>query len=214
MENRKTTIAMVDDHPLFRQGLRALLEQEPDPCVVGEADDARRAYSIVEAKQPDVIVLDISLPGVDGVVATRELQRRAPGSKILILTMHEEPALASRALAAGAVGYAVKSEPPASVLRAVRSTSRGERFVTDNLSGASVTDDETGANALLSALSQREREVFHLLVRGFSNHRVAKELCISVKTVETHRTHIHHKLGVHSVAELLRLAARHGLLPV
>jgi DNA-binding NarL/FixJ family response regulator len=205
----KTRVALVDDHPLFREGLRTLLEREEDIVVVGEADSARQAYELAESKRPDVIVLDMSLPGVDGVSATRELTRRLPGGRVLILSMHDERYLVSRALAAGATGYASKSQPPETVLEAVRCVARGERYIGPEIDPVEVQPEDEGP---IGPLSEREREVFHLLVRGFSNQRVAKELCISVKTVETHRTHIHHKLGVHSVAELLRFAARHGLL--
>jgi DNA-binding NarL/FixJ family response regulator len=206
----RTRIALIDDHPLFRQGLRALLEHEEDLEVIGEADDARHGYELAEARHPDVIVVDLSLPGVDGIGATRELKRRLPASRVLMLSMHDEPDLVSRALAAGAVGYAVKTESPADVLAAVRATARGQRYLTASVSRTAL--DTVPSDDPLAILSQREREVFHLLVRGFSNQRVAKELCVSIKTVETHRTHIHHKLGVHSVAELLRFAGRHGLL--
>ena len=204
---RKTRVALVDDHPLFRQGLRALLEREPDLEVVGEAEDARHGYEMAEATRPELLIVDVSLPGVDGIAATRELCRRVPESRVLVLSMHDEPLLASRALEAGALGYAIKSESAESVLAAVHAVARGERYVPPSLDVG-----PTGADGPLVQLSQREREVFHLLVRGFSNQRAAKELCISIKTVETHRTHIHHKLGVHSVAELIRFAARHGLL--
>jgi two-component system, NarL family, response regulator NreC len=207
----KTRVALVDDHPLFRQGLRTLLEHEDDLCVVGEAENARQAYELAEAQKPDVIVLDMSLPGVDGVAATRELQRRVPGGRVLILSMHDEKYLVSRAIAAGASGYAIKTEPPERVVDAVRRVARGERYLAPQIERLEEAPADAGP---LGTLSQREREVFQLLIRGFSNQRAAKELCISVKTVETHRTHIHRKLGVHSVAELIRFAARHGLLRV
>src|SRR5678816_2189631 len=116
---RKTRVALVDDHPLFRQGLRALLEREPDLEVVGEAEDARHAYEVAEATRPELLIVDVSLPGVDGIAATRELCRRLPEGRVLVLSMHDEPLLASRALEAGALGYALKSEPAETVLAAV-----------------------------------------------------------------------------------------------
>jgi two-component system response regulator NreC len=212
----KTQIALVDDHPLFRQGLRSLIERQEDLIVVGEADDARQAYELAEAKRPDVIVVDMNLPGVDGITATRELCQRVPEGKVLILSMYEDQNMVSRALAAGASGYAIKSQSPDLVLEAIRSVARGERYLAPSVaSAASIApgngDDSGGP---LATLSRREREVFHLLVRGFSNQRAAKELCISIKTVETHRTHIHRKLGIHSVAELIRFAAKNNLLPM
>jgi DNA-binding NarL/FixJ family response regulator len=125
--------------------------------------------------------------------------------------MHDEKYLVSRAIAAGASGYAIKTEPPERVVDAVRRVARGERYLAPQLERIEEVPADAGP---LGTLSQREREVFQLLIRGFSNQRAAKELCISVKTVETHRTHIHRKLGVHSVAELIRFAARHDLLRV
>jgi len=122
---QKTRVALVDDHPLFRQGLRALLEGEDDLEVVGEAADARHAYELAESRHPDVIIVDVSLPGIDGVGATRELTRRLPGCRVLMLSMHDEAALVQQSLAAGALGYAVKTELPAEVLAAVRATARG-----------------------------------------------------------------------------------------
>jgi DNA-binding NarL/FixJ family response regulator len=211
VEMAKTRVALLDDHPLFRQGLRALIDGEDDLSVVGEAEDARHAYEMAEASHPEVMIIDVSLPGVDGIAAAREICRRLPQTRVLMLSMYDEPYLVSRALAAGAMGYAVKTEPAINVLAAVRAVARNQRYLPPSLS-ASAFDGSTEKDGPIDQLSQREREVFHLLVRGFSNQRVAKELCISVKTVETHRTHIHHKLGVHSVAELIRFAARHSLL--
>jgi two-component system, NarL family, response regulator NreC len=206
-----TAVLLVDDHPLFRQGLRTLLESESDLVVSGEASSARQAYELADARHPDLIVLDVSLPGVDGVAAARELKRRLPETRILILSMYRERHMVAQALASGANGYALKRQTPEQVLGAIRSVVRGDRYLAPELGPVEESADQSGP---LDALSTREREVFELLVRGFSNPRAAKELCISVKTVETHRTHIHHKLGVHSVAELMRFAAMNDLLRV
>jgi two-component system response regulator NreC len=167
---------------------------------------------LAESKQPDVVTVDVSLPGVDGIAATRELCRRRPESRVLVLSMHVEPYMVTRAIGAGALGYAFKTDPADEVLAAVRSVARGQRFLSKSIEGS--VDGAGTEEGPIAQLSQREREVFQLLVRGFSNQRAAKELCISIKTVETHRSHIHHKLGVHSVAELIRFAARHGLLRI
>jgi two-component system response regulator NreC len=208
-------VALVDDHLLFREGLRALLSSQADIQVVGEAADARQAYNIVEAEHPDVVVLDLSLPGVDGIAATRELRRRAPGGKVLMLSMHTGEEFAAQALAAGASGYALKSQPSVNVVEAIRTVARGETYLSPEFSRTLLDEQLRGRMAdggPIAPLSEREREVFDLLVRGFSNQAAATELCISVKTVETHRSHIHRKLGVHSVAELMRFAALHGLI--
>jgi DNA-binding NarL/FixJ family response regulator len=215
-------VALVDDHQLFREGLKAVLSSQPDFTVVAEASDAREAYGMVEACHPDVVVLDLTLPGVDGIAAARELCRRQPDGRVLILTMHDShhdgERYAAAALVAGAAGYALKSQPSSSLFDAIRTVARGETYVAPQLSAESVRAQMHAARGRaspsgpLGALSAREREVFDLIVRGFSNPAVATELCISVKTVETHRARIHRKFGVHSVAELVRYAALNGLL--
>jgi DNA-binding NarL/FixJ family response regulator len=219
MVGGKVRVALVDDHQLFREGLKALLTQQPDLTVVAEASDARQAYGMIEAIHPDVVVLDVGLPGVDGIAAARELRRRVPDGHVLILTMHDRQhdgeRYAAAALAAGAAGYALKSQAPASLFDAIRAVARGETYVSPQLSVESVRAQMRGgftSTGPLAALSPREREVFDLIVRGFSNPGVATELCISVKTVETHRARIHRKFGVHSVAELVRYAALNGLI--
>lgn len=211
--NTNVRIALIDDHQLFREGLRAIIAKQPDLEVVGEAADARQGYGVVESSRPDVVVLDLSLPGTDGIAAARELKRRAPTGKVLVLSMHAEAELAAQALKAGAAGYALKNQPSQTVVAAIRQVARGERYIAPEiepyLPEKPAADDAAGP---IGTLSLREREIFALLVRGFTNRAIAQELCISIKTVETHRTHIHRKLNVHSVAELVRFAARHNLL--
>jgi DNA-binding NarL/FixJ family response regulator len=206
-------VALVDDHPVFRSGLRALLTSVDDFDVVAEAESARQAYEVVESKQPDLVVLDLNLPGTSGIIATRELMRRQPRARVLVLSMYTDPSKVSEALAAGAAGYAFKSDPPEVLLNAARAVMRGERWVPPQVATLIVEGKlARQAGGSVGALSAREREVFDLLVRGFSNRAVANELCISIKTVETHRAQIHRKLGVHSVAQLIRYAAVNGLM--
>jgi DNA-binding NarL/FixJ family response regulator len=209
----KLRVALVDDHALFREGLSELLARQSDLAVVAEAGDARQAYQVVEASRPDVVVLDVALPGTDGIAAAREILRRTPGSKVLMLTMFADQDYAARALAAGALGYALKMQDSGTVLDAIRAVGRGESYLPPGMGAAGSRAQQRGHHdGPLGRLSEREREVFGLVVRGLSNGQVAGELCISVKTVETHRARIHRKLGVHSVAELVRFAALRGLI--
>ena len=205
-------VALVDDHPLVRSGLKAMMAAESDIQVVGEGADARDAYLLADAR-PDVMVLDVNLPGTTGIDAISEVKRRAPDSRLLMLTMYTDAARASQAFAAGANGYVFKGEPPEVLLEAVRTVARGERYVPPGL-GEVAHNGHNGEShdGPLHALSRRERQIFGLLVRGLSNRKAAGELNISIKTVETHRTQIHRKLGVHSVAELMRFAALNGLI--
>jgi two-component system, NarL family, response regulator NreC len=208
-------ILLVDDHPLFRAGLRSILAAHPDLSIIGEAGDARQAYGVAETEQPDVIVMDLNLPGIDGVSAMRELLQRAPQSKVLMLSMYTDEIHAARALAAGASGYAMKTQSPDDLIEGVRTVARGERYLPRSLSPALLDVHRRAAardGGPLACLSPREREIFGLLVRGLSNRSIAQQLCISVKTVETHRTHIHEKLGVHSIAQLIHFAAVNGAM--
>jgi len=211
---------LVDDHDLFRAGLRALLAGTPDLEVVGEARNAKDAYAVIEATNPQVVVLDVSLGKTDGIAITEELFRRRAGCRILMLTMHAAPDCAVRALQAGALGYSLKDEPADAALTAIRAVAAGEQYLSPRLPIAEIeaqiqlrrsAPPSAGAPPL-DALSRREREIFAMVVRGLANRLIAAELCISVKTVETHRAHINKKLGVHSGTELVRLAALYGLI--
>jgi two-component system response regulator NreC len=209
-------IALVDDHVLFRDGLRALVSAEGDLLVVAEASDARTAFPLLEETTPDVLVVDVTLPGSSGIVLTREVLRRLPTCRVLVLTMHASEEYVIEAFAAGATGYALKSQPAAEVLEAIRTVGSGRSYLAPTLPRPGLDDaggkrrDDGGTR--LDELSPREREIFDLLVRSHSNREIAKHLYISVKTVETHRASINRKLGVHSTAELIRFAALRGLV--
>jgi DNA-binding NarL/FixJ family response regulator len=203
-------LLLIDDHILFREGLRALISTTRDLEVVGEASEARAAYKLAEELSPDVALLDLTLPGTGGVAVTRELRRRAPDTRVLILTMHTTQDYVVQSMAAGAIGYALKDQPAATLFDAIRQVARGVSYLSPRFPRALL--DGTGDGGPLGALSDREREIFDLVVRGFSTQAIAGELCIAKKTVETHRGNINKKLGAHSTADLLRLAARYGLL--
>ncbi len=211
------SIALVDDHELFRQGLRSLIANEPDFTIVGEAGDAPSAYDVVASKHPQVVVMDLTLPGVDGITATRELMRRSD-VRVLILTSHLVEKYALEALAAGASGYALKTDPFHTLAEAIRTVAADRTYLSPHLPKSILNRCATPAKEAptdhdpIAILSDREAEVFQLVTQGFNNQRMAKQLEISVKTVETHRSRVHRKLGIHTVAELMIFASRNGLL--
>jgi DNA-binding NarL/FixJ family response regulator len=206
-------LLLVDDHPLLIKALRALLaEGRDDLDIVGEASTAREAVSLVETCDPDLVIMDIMLPGPSGLVATREIRRIRPDCKILILTAVAEPTMALEALSAGAAGFALKTQDLAELRVAIDTILSGRRYVAPAMKLKLEAGDLDNSWTGLSELSRREKEIFDLIVAGYSNKRLAKTLFISVRTVETHRARINRKLGVHSTAELLRFATRHALL--
>ncbi len=212
-------LALVEDHSLFREGLRSFLSAAGDVSIVAESGDAREAYTQIDAAQPDVAVVDIGLPGIDGIAASREIHRRAPGVKLMVLSMYRDPDRVRWAIGAGARGYVLKDDEPQHVLDGIRAVARGERYLSPrlDLDGADLPPPSTGtasstAEDALDRLSPRELEIFRMVVKGGTNVGISKSLCISVKTVETHRAHINKKLGARSPSDLVRLAARRGLV--
>lgn len=212
-------LILVDDHSLFREGLRVVLGTQPDLEVVGEAASATDAYPLIEQHQPDVVVLDVSLPGCDGFAATREILRRVPSCAVLVLTMHVREEYAARALSAGATGYALKDQATDEVVHAIRTVAKKELYLAPRFNGDSLMEymqqraQRGEGTSPFDQLTPREQEVFDLAVRGFSNEGIGGELGISVKTVETHRARINRKLNAHCTGDLVRLAARHGRIP-
>jgi two-component system response regulator NreC len=208
-------VILVDDHALFREGLRLVLRSVPQTEVVGEAASSRAAIELASQIEFDLAVVDVALPDGTGDSLTRELRRRAPSCKVLALSMVEDPFRVADVLRAGAAGYAMKSQPTEEILEAIQIVLRGERYLARPLAGHDLDAMASGgASGPLGQLSPREREVFHLLIRGWGNERIASALFIAARTVETHRQRIMTKLGVHSIVELLRLAVAHGLLEV
>lgn len=210
-------VALVDDHRLFREGLRLLLERVPGLQITGEAGDAREAYQLIESSTPDVALLDVGLPGTSGIAAARELGRRGLRSRVLMLSMHADIDSVSQAIAAGAAGYALKVQPAMEIVSAIEAVGSGRSYLCAQIPRSAVEERlrrlrGTEGDHPLAGLSVREREIFDLLVRGYANDQISNQLCISVKTVETHRAHVFKKLNVHSMVELLRLAARHNLI--
>lgn len=207
-------ILLADDHELFLKGLLALLESQPDLEVVGEAKNGREAFSKARELKPDLVILDISMPGLNGIEATRQITENL-GLKTLCLSMYTENRFVTAALEAGASGYLVKDCELAELLRAIRSVLAGQTYLSPAVAGAVVdvfrnkeTSEPPTAKPMLT---DREREVLQLLAEGCSSREIADQLCISPKTVHTHRKHLQEKLHIKSVAGLTKYAIREGL---
>jgi two-component system response regulator NreC len=206
-------VLLVDDHAILRSGLRRVLDSEPDIEVVGEAETAERAVFEAMATSPDVVIMDVVMPGKSGIDGTPALLQAVPGAKVLVLSMQDDPRYVRQAFEAGASGYVLKEAADTEVVGAVRSVAAGEHYVHPVL-GARLVAAETAERkrAETDPLSDREREVLRLLALGHTNQEIAKMLYISVRTAETHRAHIMQKLGLASRAELVRYALDHGLI--
>jgi two-component system response regulator NreC len=210
---KRTRVLVVDDHAVVRSGIRSLLEAEPDFEIVAEAANARDAVFEARALKPDVILLDVVMPGESGIEVLPRLKKEAPDAKVLVLSMQDDPRYVREAFAQGANGYVLKEAVDAEVVGAVREIAAGGDYVHPAL-GARMVAAEAQARAAAAAdpLSDREREVLRLLALGHTNQEIAKQLYISVRTAETHRAHIMQKLGLSTRAELVRHAIAHGLL--
>jgi two-component system response regulator NreC len=206
-------ILIVDDHAVVRTGLRLLLDAEEDIEVVGEAGTARDAIFETRSSKPDVVLMDVVMPGGSGIEATPQLLHEAPEAKVLILSMQDDPSYVREAFAAGASGYVLKEAADAEVVSAVREIAGGGSYVHPAL-GARMVAAEAQERAAAEAdpLSEREREVLRLLALGHTNQEIAEQLYISVRTAESHRAHIMQKLRLATRAELVRYALSHGLL--
>jgi two-component system, NarL family, response regulator NreC len=204
---------VVDDHAVVRSGIKLLLEREDDLEVVGEAGNGRDAIFAVRALKPDVILLDVVMPGESGIDVLPSLLKESPATKVLVLSMQDDPSYVREAFAAGASGYVLKEAADEEVVAAVREIAKGGRYVHPAL-GARMVAAEAEARAAAEAdpLSEREREVLRLLALGHTNQEIAKMLYISVRTAETHRAHIMQKLRISTRAELVRYALAQGLL--
>ena len=208
-----TRVVVVDDHAVVRAGLTLLLDAEADIEVIGEAGNARDAVFEVRAKKPDVVLLDVVMPGDSGIDVLPELLKESPESKVLILSMQDDPSYVRQAFGVGASGYVLKEAADTEVVAAVREIASGGRYVHPAL-GARLIAAEAAERAAAEAdpLSDREREVLRLLALGHTNQEIAKMLYISVRTAETHRAHIMQKLRLETRAELVRHAIASGLL--
>ena len=205
------TVVIADDHVIFRQGLLKLLQSAEDIEVVADTGSSDEALRLIVEKKPDVAILDISMPGLSGIEIMEEVQRKGIGTKIVFLTMHSDPLTAKRAIQSNASGYVLKDDAFEDLLYAVKAVASGGTFVSPSIS-EKVLKLEAGREKEGSILTGREREVLQLIASGLTNKKIADKLCVSVKTVETHRTRILQKLGAHTAADLVRYAIKTGLL--
>jgi DNA-binding NarL/FixJ family response regulator len=208
-------VILVEDHVVVRQGLRALLADEPDIEIVGEASNGREALQRVQELQPDLALMDISMPSLNGIEATRQIRQQYPEVRIVILSMHTNEEFVFQVLQAGASGYVLKHSDSSEILMAIRAALAGGSFLSPQISRAVIDDyvrrgEDPGRGSKLDQITPREREVLQLLAEGLSNQAIARQLSISVKTVESHRSSIMSKLGLSNKTELVRFALRQG----
>jgi DNA-binding NarL/FixJ family response regulator len=209
---RKKTVFVVDDHPIVRQGLALLINQETDLTVCGEAEEMHAALSAIQAVRPDILIVDISLNGPDGLELLKNIRLGAPRLPVLILSMHDESIYAERALRAGANGYIMKQEATEKVLVALRRILSGEIYVSDRIANSMLRHYVRGVNpsehSSISDLTDRELEVFRLIGEGHGTRQIAETLHLSVKTVESYQAHIKEKLSLRSARELVQHAVQ------
>jgi len=213
-----TTIVLADDHHVVRQGLRALLEAEQDFHIVGEAADGLAALDAVERLKPDVLVLDLMMPGLNGLEVMREIAHRSLRTRVVILSMHANEAYVLQALQSGVAGYVLKESTASDLAQAVREAAAGRHYLSPPLSEraiqAYVEKAEITTLDTYDTLTRRERHVLQLVAEGHSNAEIAARLSISARTVETHRANIMRKLDLHSQTDLIRYALKKGILPM
>lgn len=210
-------VLLAEDHTIVRKGIRSLLDDERDIDVVGEADNGRDAVARAEALMPDVVVMDHTMPLLNGLEATRQIRKLLPQVRVLILTMHTNEEYIFQFLQAGAAGYLVKQTAPTELVSAIRAVHAGGSFLSPAISKAVIdgyvrTGESSGKRDTNRALTEREREVLQLIAEGHTNQAVAQQLQISTKTVGVHRLNLMQKLDLHNVAELTKYAIRHGII--
>ncbi len=213
-----TSIFLADDHQVVRQGLRALLEAEPDFRLIGEAGDGLETAQLVEQLEPDVLIIDLMMPNLNGLEVTRQISQRSPRTHVVILSMHANEAYVLEALKNGAAGYVLKDSSAADLVKAVREVVAGRRYLSPPLSERAIEaylhKAQTAELDPYETLTTREREVLHLAVEGYSNAEIAAHLSISPRTAETHRANMMRKLDLRTQTDLIRYALRRGILPM
>jgi len=210
-------ILLADDHTVVRDGLRALVEKQPDMTVVGEAADGHDVLRVAEEQSPDVIIMDIAMPNMNGIEATRRIVAANSNTAVVILSMHQDESYVLRSLKAGAKGYLLKDSVRGDVIDAIRAVAQGRSFLTRKVSRILQEDyvremERRGLEDSYELLTDREREILQLVAEGRTNKEVACMLNISLTTVETHRTHILQKLNLHTIPELILYAVRKGII--
>jgi len=210
------TVFVADDHRILRDGLRMLLEAQGDIRVIGDAEEGRQAVSGIVRCKPDIVLMDITMPELNGIEATRQIQEELPGAKVIILSVHADSEHVYRAFQAGAWGYMLKESAGSEVVAAVRTVHAGRRYLSQKLAEAGMDDyvHERQTRSPIDQLSDREREVFQLTVEGNTSAAIAEKLSLSPKTVETYRSRVMEKLGVDDITGLVRFAIKHGFTPL
>jgi len=207
-----TRVILADDHKMFRDGLRALIEKEPDIRVIGEAETGRAVVRLAGELSPDVVVMDIGMPDLNGIEAARQIVAQSPNIRAIALSMHSDKRLVTEMLHAGASGYLLKDCAFQELAQAIRTVARNHAYLSPRIAGVVVTDYAGRLpTTKVAALTPREREVLQLLAEGKNTKEIASALNVSVKTVETHRAQIMERLDLHSVADLTKFAIREGL---
>jgi two-component system, NarL family, response regulator NreC len=214
---KKLRILLADDHTVVRAGLRALLENHPNLEVVDETENGRQAVELSASLMPDVVVMDVGMPILNGIEATKQIVKQCPATQVVILSMHSDESYVMRALQAGARGYLLKDSAAADLIRAIEAVAQGKSFFSPKVSRILAEDyvrvlKQKGAVDTYDLLTSREREILQLLAEGKSNKEVSADLNISLYTVETHRSHILQKLDLHNSAELVLYAVRKGII--
>lgn len=217
-QEKRITVLLTEDHMVVREGLRKLLEGESDMEVVGEASNGRQAVEVVRKLRPDVVVMDIAMPLLNGLEATRQIRQAVPGAKVLILSAHSDDTYVEKVIAMGASGYLIKQTSAQYLSEAIRDIHKGKRYFSPTISrrlgygDQKVPDRDAFSGSPIPALSSREAEVLQLVAEGKANKQVAAELGISIKTVEKHRDHLMRKLDIHDTAGLTRYAIEAGII--
>jgi DNA-binding NarL/FixJ family response regulator len=207
-------VALIDDHPIVRQGLRNLLQAEPGFTVVGEADDGISGVELVQRVNPDVLVVDLMMPGLNGLDLIKQVLKKLPKLRILILSMQSADSYVVEALNCGAVGYVLKETGPSEIVQAIRTVVAGNRYLSPKLSER-VFNTSLGTRKVIDpyeTLTPREREILHLIIEGNTSQQIAKRLVLSPRTVELHRSRIMKKLDLHNQTDIFRYALERGLL--
>jgi len=205
-------ILLADDHALVRQGFRLILSAQPDMQIVGEAGNGREAVELAEKLQPDVVIMDVAMPELNGIEATRRIATVAPRARVLALSMHKDSVYVREILRSGARGYLLKDSVDADLLAAVRSIAKGEGYLSPAVSDAVLTDYRRHVTDPIDLLTTREREVLQMIAEGKTNKEIASVLNLSVYTIEAHRGRVMEKLNLHSTGELVRFALRSGMI--